>query len=355
MSRRPRLVPGCNITSLPLTPADAFLLSRVDATASEHDLALITGFPPEQVAAMLDRLAALGAVELSGGSGSQIRLRATPDPARAPAANATHASAGVTPPLRPAGVTPPLRPAAETEGGEDLHALRRQVLARKLSGTHGAVTGGTPVRRPVTEPDAVNLRRTAEALNAHYEKDAAEARQAEVAQSLEKGKSALAGRDFEGAINHYRMAASLAPEDAKVQSTCNDAIRTAAGALAQGYWEQAVRDESEGNWEDAALGYAKVCAGRPNDARAHERVANAAIRAGNARRAVEFARKAIEITPGSAIFRITLARAYAAAGLEKSAHGELGRALELAPDDAKIRNLVSRVVEALTRRTGKAS
>ena len=60
MSRLPKPVSGCDIRSLPLTPADAFLLSRVDGTATEHDLALCTGLPPEQVVAMLDRLAALG-------------------------------------------------------------------------------------------------------------------------------------------------------------------------------------------------------------------------------------------------------------------------------------------------------
>ena len=41
--------------------------------------------------------------------------------------------------------------------------------------------------------------------------------------------------------------------------------------------------------------------------------------------------------------RVTLARAYMAAGLERSASGELDRALELAPNDAKIRDVVAQV------------
>jgi predicted Zn-dependent protease len=61
----------------------------------------------------------------------------------------------------------------------------------------------------------------------------------------------------------------------------------------------------------------------------------------NPRRAVEFARRAIELDPRKPEFRVTLARTYAGAGLGKSAHAELDRALELAPKDAKIQALVS--------------
>jgi cytochrome c-type biogenesis protein CcmH/NrfG len=61
----------------------------------------------------------------------------------------------------------------------------------------------------------------------------------------------------------------------------------------------------------------------------------------NPRRAVEFARRAIELDPRKPEFRVTLARTYAAAGLEKSAHAELDRALELAPKDAKIQAVVN--------------
>lgn len=317
MSRRPRLVPGCNVKSLPLTPRDAFLLSRADGTVDEQELALLTGFAPEEVAAMLDRLAALGAIVLTGGAASQTQLRAPPEPA-----------------------------------AEDLAQMRRQVLARKLSGTHAQAGAGTPARRPITEPDAANVRRTSEALNAHYAEAADVARLAELAQRLDEGERALARRDFEGAINAYRLASSLAPEDPRVQATCAGATLRAAGALADGYWQRAVHEEREERWEDAALSYARVCAGRPGDALAHERVAGAALRSGNVRRAVEFARKAVELAPGSAIFHVTLARAYAAAGLATSAHHTLDRALELAPNEARIVNLVSRL-RALHRSTGK--
>ena len=41
--RRPRLLDGIDLRSLPLTPEDAFVLSRVDGIASEEDIAMATG------------------------------------------------------------------------------------------------------------------------------------------------------------------------------------------------------------------------------------------------------------------------------------------------------------------------
>lgn len=326
MTRLPRLVSGCDLKSLPLTPADAFLLSRVDATLSEQDLAVVTGLPAEQVTSMLDRLATLGAISFPGVASSQTRLRAAGAMDQAPA----------NPRQTPADVL-----------------ARRQAFARRLSGTHAMGTPVTPPRRP-TAPDPENVRRSAEAVQAHRERAMTEARRNEVTRLLDEGTSALARKDFTAAINAHRLAASLAPEDAAVQATCDEAIQHARDALADVHWEQAVLDEREERWEDAALGFARVCAARPDDAPAHERVAIAALRAGNVRRAVEYARKAIELSPRAPMLRITLARAYVAAGFETSAAGELARALDLAPEDARIRNLVSRVQVFMGKKTGKA-
>ncbi|HEX6276953.1 MAG TPA: J domain-containing protein, partial [Polyangiaceae bacterium] len=60
--RRPRLLDGIDLRSLPLTPEDAFVLSRVDGTASEDDIALATGLDLRTVQAALAKLATLGAL-----------------------------------------------------------------------------------------------------------------------------------------------------------------------------------------------------------------------------------------------------------------------------------------------------
>ena len=178
---------------------------------------------------------------------------------------------------------------------------------------------------------------------------------AQVNRYLEAGRAALERQDFPAAANSYRIAASLVPEDAAVQVTCTAALQRVAVALADGYWKQAVYEESQSRWAEAALSYSKVCAGRADSAPAHERVAYTTFKAGtNPRRAVEFARRAIELDPRKAEYRVTLARTYAAAGLDKSAQSELDRALELAPKDAKIQAMIAQVRTA-SPKTSKVS
>ncbi|MET0591528.1 MAG: DnaJ domain-containing protein, partial [Polyangiaceae bacterium] len=67
-SRTPRIVAGRDIRSLPLTPPDAFLLSRIDGSLTEVELASLTGFDLSTVVATVDRLASLGAIEFARGS-----------------------------------------------------------------------------------------------------------------------------------------------------------------------------------------------------------------------------------------------------------------------------------------------
>ena len=439
MSRLLKLVSECDLKSLALTPADAFLLSHVGVAANEHELAQVTGFAPELVAAMLERLADLGAVELPRASASPARSRASIhaetragaseedveiDPERRrrildlfhrlddlapheilgveahasikqikaayaaraaefhpdryfrkqlgpyrhklevvftrltraydaliterravteeePAAETLRAGSMTTVPPAPDGPSSGPR-SGRVPSTEDAVVLRRQTFARRLSGARPAATPANPAA----------VERADEARRAYHEQAEHEARRAHLAESLEQGRLAIDRRDYDSALQAYRRVATLAPNDTDIQSTCRDGIRLAASMLADGYWEDAVQSEREGRWEEAALAYAKVCAGRPDDARAHERVAHTTLKLGNMRRAVEFARKAVEIAPGTALFHVTLARAYAAAGLEKSAHGELDRALALAPSDDRIRYLVARVRE--TWRAAKA-
>jgi len=60
--RRPRLLDGIDLRGLPLTPEDAFVLSRVDGSASEEDIATATGLDVGIVRAALEKLANLGAL-----------------------------------------------------------------------------------------------------------------------------------------------------------------------------------------------------------------------------------------------------------------------------------------------------
>ena len=62
-SRLPRLVTGVDLRALPIGPAEAFVLSRVDGATSELEIAEAAGLAPDAVAATLEELARLGAVQ----------------------------------------------------------------------------------------------------------------------------------------------------------------------------------------------------------------------------------------------------------------------------------------------------
>jgi len=499
MSRVPRLLSGQNLPSLGLTQAETFLVSQIDASMSEADLAFITGMAPQQVSAILDRLARAGAVAFAGGAGprpapaspprvdGQPRSTATPsrgyDPAeldepadldvdkkrrildlfyridnltyyemlgvdrqadkkqvksayysiapefhpdkffrknlgsfkpkieaifgrltlahdtlaearrrqeydeylattqknramsaaldstedelamieeavRQAAANAVGRAAPTPQNGAAARSVPP--PSGPAPASDEALRQRREALARKLTGASGRRTGPMPPSRvtpPVraAEVDPEMAARAAEALQRRHEAAVAEAKRQQLQRYLDAGRAALEKQDYAAAANAYRIAGSLEPDNPQGQATCNEAMRLTATALADGYFKQAQYEEGQERWAEAALSYSKVCTGRPEDALAHERVAFATLKSSaNVRRAVDFARKAVELAPKSPEFRVTLARAYAAAGLEKSKNGELDRALELAAGNARIQGIVAQV-RALSPKDGKVS
>lgn len=205
---------------------------------------------------------------------------------------------------------------------------RRETLARKLVGGVRRVNAQAPAG-------------SGEGLRARYENARAEAKKQQVNRFLESGKVALERKDYAAAANAYRIASSLVPEDVELARKSAEVTREAAVALASGYVKQAEYEASYERWDEASLSYAKAATGLPGNGRVHERVAYATLKSsGNARRAIEYARRAVELSPKEAEFHVTLARAYSAAGLEVSAQGELDRALELAPKDNRIRELV---------------
>jgi hypothetical protein len=87
MTRVPRAIPGRDIRALPLKPAEAFLLSRIDANTGERDLALLTGLSEQEVEASLNRLFDLGAIDFvrgERGAGSGVPPKPPPVPITAP-------------------------------------------------------------------------------------------------------------------------------------------------------------------------------------------------------------------------------------------------------------------------------
>lgn len=63
--RRPRLLEGVDLRKLPLTPQEAFILSRVDGTATDAEIALATGLDAGMIRVALEKFATLGAIAFS--------------------------------------------------------------------------------------------------------------------------------------------------------------------------------------------------------------------------------------------------------------------------------------------------
>lgn len=127
--RTPKPVPDRrDVRSAPLSPADGFVLSRVDGIATEKDILATTGLPDDQVQASLAKLEALGLITFDGAR--------PPTPvssgmlAAAPAAEA-HVTSSTQ--LRAATPRPelPLTPEEEVILGEEVELdvdIRRRVL-----------------------------------------------------------------------------------------------------------------------------------------------------------------------------------------------------------------------------------
>lgn len=84
-SRLPRLLPGTDLRGLSISPAEAFVVSRIDGATSIQEIAEETGKPVEEVVELLERLVLLGAVTLDEPARPVERARReSPAPAARP-------------------------------------------------------------------------------------------------------------------------------------------------------------------------------------------------------------------------------------------------------------------------------
>jgi tetratricopeptide (TPR) repeat protein len=166
----------------------------------------------------------------------------------------------------------------------------------------------------------------------------------QIAKYLEAADSSSKINDPASAANAYRLALALDPSDLSVQESLRIAQAKASTLLADGYLKQAEYEERAERWADAARSYQKVLAGEPDNARLHDRAAHALLKAGtDLHKAAALAKRAVELNPSAARYRVTLGNIYLAAGLQLNARREIEAAASLAPDDASIGQLLARL------------
>ena len=244
---------------------------------------------------------------------------------------------------------PPPAPVPVTSPQVDLNA-RRDALARRLLGGNPARSspnvraaiqgpgGAQTPGEPMQASDAVL------ALRRRYEERMQRAKAREAAKFATQAEAALATGDSVAAANAFRIAANLNTTDTELERKASEARVKADSLLADTYTRQARYEETQGHWSEAERSWGRVCKAAPNNAIAHERAANAAFKAnGDLHAAVRLGLRACELEPKNALFRITLATCYSAAGMTLNARRELDTAAQLAPQDGTIQNMIKRV------------
>jgi curved DNA-binding protein CbpA len=240
---------------------------------------------------------------------------------------------------------PPPRPVSSPQ--VDISA-RRDALARRLLGGNAARPASSPnVGTTGKAPPGGAPMQAGEAvlaLRRRYEERMNRAKAREAQKFATQAETALAAGDSVAAANAFRIAANLNTRDEELERKASEARQKADALLADTYMRQAQYEEKQAQWPEAAKTWARVCKAAPNNAIAHERAANAAVKAGGELRdGVRFGQRACELEPKNALFRITLATCYTAAGMALNARRELDTAAQLAPHDGTIQNMIKRV------------
>ncbi len=212
-------------------------------------------------------------------------------------------------------------------------ADRKRALAMKLLG--GNRPGGISAPPPGIQA-AHDARSNAEALRNRFEHAKKEATKRQVTHYIAAGRDAVSKGDFASAANSYRIAASLAPDDPNLQRDAQDVIQQANRFLADSFMKQGEYEVSQERFSEAAISFGKAASGKPDDPRPFDRAAFATYRAAsNPRRAVDYARRAVDLRPDHWPYHVTLAHCFVAAGLSASAEAEIAKVIELAKNDER--------------------
>lgn len=216
----------------------------------------------------------------------------------------------------------------------------RRVLARKLLGNRASA----PPPPPGSGADAAAVANAVSGdLKARFAKRLEDATHAQIERYRRIAEEALAAGQLGSAVNALKVALTAAPDDPELTRLLEETQAKADVALADQFLEQARYEEKDGRLAKAAQAYERAARGK-RSASLYDRAASCLVEAReNPRKAIELARKAVELDGERASFRITLARAFHLANMPTSASRELQRALELAPDNDEIRTWIKRL------------
>lgn len=272
---------------------------------------------------------------------SRPPARITPFPG--PRLSAERAPAGAPPTTpQPPSAAPGATPQRPSVPPSEPTALR-QALARKLRGSRPSIPPPPAPEEALPVDAAGAAEQASKELKARYAKHTEQNSGSPLAKYRKFAEEAIKARNYPSAVNALKVALSLAPDDPELTKLLQRTQEQADVALSDQFLEQARYEEKDGRLIKAAESYARAARGKKS-ALLYDRAAMCLIQAGtNARRAVELARKSVELDGERGTYRLTLARAYHLANLPASASVEIKRAAALAPDNDEIKIWLKRL------------
>ena len=224
---------------------------------------------------------------------------------------------------------------------------RREVLARRLAGgsKRPAVTTSSAPVPSVTSSGPPPASKDPDALKRLFEERLSQARTVQARKHVEAGDDAVARGDVVGAATSYRTALSFIPDDADATRKLEEVTEAAENALADAYRKQAIYEEKNAQWVEAARSWSRLAKLVPDDLDAQDSAAKALVQAmGDLHEAATFGQRAVNGSPNCGRYRKTLGTVYLAAGLKKNARRELEAAARILPDDDTIQDLLKRAL-----------
>ncbi len=254
---------------------------------------------------------------------------------------------------RPASPPPPMPTrSSPTEEGK---RVARELLQKRLAGSRpgaaaasGATSGSSaqpaPAPAPVERTKLDMVRDLASTLRSTAAHTGGLDRLTRV---LADAQHASLQNDLATAVKHYRLAVALAPERDDIAAVHEQLARELAASLAERYEQQAKYEEKHQKWASAAVSWAKVVEGRPEDVRALRSAANALLEAkGDLHQARKLAQRAVELAPEDVTSRLVLGRIFHAAGLGLNARRELEMVRQLDPNNATAAHLLKEIAQS---------
>lgn len=92
---------------------------------------------------------------------------------------------------------------------------------------------------------------------------------------LDAAARARAAGDFVAAAEAYKLALALSPNDTAIKTAYAEVMSAAMSKLSDGYRRQALLEERDGHWREAATSWKHVVDARPDDVEAKQRLAAA--------------------------------------------------------------------------------